>query len=54
MLSSLIRSYVCNIIVRSQIYLFQIEEHQQNDCLQQEIPCIYADIGCDVKVSFKI
>ena len=33
------------------LLMFQIEKHQQNECQQQEIPCTYSDIGCDVKVS---
>ena len=33
------------------LLIFQIEEHQQHECQQQEIPCTYSDIGCDVKVS---
>jgi len=29
----------------------EIERHQQNDCRQQQISCIYFDIGCHVKIA---
>ena len=27
------------------------KQHPENDCQQQQIPCVYFDIGCHVNVS---
>ena len=36
---------------RKNHFCFRSKNIEKNECQQQEVPCTYSDIGCDVKVS---